>query len=186
MSACIRVMAGYGDGGRVAPSFLDLATRDERVIAVNSFSKAWLMTGWRLGWLVAPTRLMDDLGKLVEYNTSCASSFVQRAGIVAVEEGEAFTRTLVDDLRASRDHLVRALQTIEGVDVRAPDGAMYLFFSVPGTARSLDLCKRLVREAHLGVVPGSAFGAEDEGFVRGATPAIRRGSMPASSVCAGF
>jgi aspartate/methionine/tyrosine aminotransferase len=156
----------YGEHGRVAPSFLDLAGRDERVIAVNSFSKAWLMTGWRLGWLVAPTRLMDDLGKLVEYNTSCAPSFVQQAGIVAVEEGEAFTRSLVDDLRASRDHLVRALQTIEGVDVRVPDGAMYLFFSLPGAARSLDLCKRLVREARLGVAPGSAFGAEGEGFVR--------------------
>jgi aspartate/methionine/tyrosine aminotransferase len=156
----------YGESGRVAPSFLDLATRDERVIAVNSFSKAWLMTGWRLGWIVAPTRLMDDLGKLVEYNTSCAPSFVQQAGIVAVEEGEAFTRSLVDDLRASRDHLVTALQGVEGVDARAPDGAMYLFFSLPGASRSLDLCKRLVREAHLGLAPGSAFGAEGEGFVR--------------------
>ncbi len=93
---------------------------------------------------------------------------VRAAGghLVAVEEGEAFTRTLVDDLRASRDHLVRALQGIEGVDVRAPDGAMYLFFSMPGAVRSLELCKRLVREAYLGVAPGSAFGAEGEGFVR--------------------
>ncbi|KND59519.1 Aspartate aminotransferase [Candidatus Burkholderia verschuerenii] len=156
----------YGEHGRVAPSFLDLATRDERVIAVNSFSKAWLMTGWRLGWLVVPTRLMDDLGKLVEYNTSCAPSFVQQAGIVAVEEGETFTRALVVDLHASRDHLVRALQSIDGVDVRAPDGAMYLFFSLPGAKHSLDLCKRLVREAQLGVAPGSAFGDEGEGFVR--------------------
>ncbi|CAL8473768.1 pyridoxal phosphate-dependent aminotransferase [Caballeronia sp. S22] len=156
----------YGDGVSVAPSFLDVAARDERVIAVNSFSKAWLMTGWRLGWIVAPTQLMDDLGKLVEYNTSCAPSFVQQAGIVAVEEGERFTQTLVADLRASRDHLVNALQTIEGVDVRAPDGAMYLFFSLPGARSSLELCKSLVREAGLGLAPGSAFGPEGEGFVR--------------------
>jgi aspartate/methionine/tyrosine aminotransferase len=156
----------YGDGVSVAPSFLDLAARDERVIAVNSFSKAWLMTGWRLGWIVAPTQLMEDLGKLVEYNTSCAPSFVQQAGVVAVEEGERFTQTLVADLRASRDHLVNALETIEGVDVRAPDGAMYLFFSLPGARTSLELCKSLVREAGLGLAPGSAFGPEGEGFVR--------------------
>ncbi|BAN23435.1 pyridoxal phosphate-dependent aminotransferase [Caballeronia insecticola] len=156
----------YGDDARVAPSFLDLAARDERVIAVNSFSKAWLMTGWRLGWLVAPTQLMDDLGKLVEYNTSCAPSFVQKAGVVAVEEGERFTQSLVADLRASRDHLVAALQTIDGVDVRAPDGAMYLFFSLPGAESSLDLCKSLVRDAGLGLAPGSAFGPQGEGFVR--------------------
>ncbi len=83
---------------------------------------------------------------------------------MAVEEGEGFTRSLVADLRASRDHLVSALRTIEGVDVRAPDGAMYLFFSLPGAQRSLELCKRLVREAHLGLAPGSVFGAEGEGF----------------------
>lgn len=156
----------YGADGGAAPSFLDLATRDERVIAVNSFSKAWLMTGWRLGWLVAPTALMDDLGKLVEYNTSCAPSFVQQAGVVAVREGERFTQSLVADLHASRDHLVGALQAIPGIDVRAPLGAMYLFFSLPGAERSLELCKALVREAGLGLAPGSAFGAEGEGFVR--------------------
>ena len=154
------------DGARTAPSFLDLATRDERVICVNSFSKAWLMTGWRLGWIVAPAALMDDLGKLVEYNTSCAPSFVQQAGVAAIGQGEAFTRQLVDDLHASRDHLVRALSSIAGVDVKAPDGAMYLFFSLPGATHSLELCKALVREAGLGLAPGSAFGPEGEGFVR--------------------
>lgn len=157
----------YGAPGvRTAPSFLDLAMRDERVICVNSFSKAWLMTGWRLGWLVAPRELMDDLGKLIEYNTSCAPDFVQKAAVVAVEQGEPFTVSLVDDLRASRDHLAHALAGLPGVDVKVPDGAMYLFFSLPGAARSLDLCKALVRDAGLGLAPGSAFGPEGEGFVR--------------------
>ncbi|MFM0383557.1 pyridoxal phosphate-dependent aminotransferase [Paraburkholderia dipogonis] len=151
---------------RTAPSFLDLATRDERVICVNSFSKAWLMTGWRLGWIVAPASLMDDLGKLVEYNTSCAPAFVQQAGIAAVQQGERFTQGLVLDLKASRDHLVRALSTVPGVDVKAPPGAMYVFFSMPGASRSLELCKALVREVGLGVAPGSAFGPQGEGFVR--------------------
>ncbi|MFC0398924.1 pyridoxal phosphate-dependent aminotransferase [Paraburkholderia rhizosphaerae] len=157
--------AGHEHG--VAPSFLDLASRDERVICVNSFSKAWLMTGWRLGWIVAPAQLMDDLGKLIEYNTSCAPAFVQQAGLAALQQGEAFTQQLVGELKASRDHLVRALSALPEVDVKAPAGAMYLFFSLPGAAAgSLDLCKALVRDARIGLAPGSAFGPEGEGFVR--------------------
>ncbi|WP_322009499.1 pyridoxal phosphate-dependent aminotransferase [Paraburkholderia sp. J12] len=159
-------VSGREAGGRTAPSFLDLASRDERLICVNSFSKAWLMTGWRLGWMVAPRALMDDLGKLVEYNTSCAPSFVQQAGIAAVEHGEPFTRALVADLRASRDHLAAALARLPGVDVKVPHGAMYLFFRLPGAQNSLELCKALVRDAGLGLAPGSAFGPEGEGFVR--------------------
>jgi aspartate/methionine/tyrosine aminotransferase len=157
----------YGDAGeRTAPSFLDIASREERLICVNSFSKAWLMTGWRLGWMVVPRTLTDDLGKLVEYNTSCAPSFVQQAGIAAVEHGEPFTRALVADLRASRDHLAAALAKLPGVDVKVPHGAMYLFFRLPGAQNSLELCKALVRDAGLGLAPGSAFGPQGEGFVR--------------------
>lgn len=157
----------YGDAGeRTAPSFLDIASREERLICVNSFSKAWLMTGWRLGWMVVPPTLTDDLGKLVEYNTSCAPSFVQQAGIAAVEHGETFTRELVADLRASRDHLAAALARLPGVDVKVPHGAMYLFFRLPGAQNSLELCKSLVRDAGLGLAPGSAFGPQGEGFVR--------------------
>jgi aspartate/methionine/tyrosine aminotransferase len=155
------------DGRATAPSFLDLATREERVIGVNSFSKAWLMTGWRLGWLVVPPSLTEDLGKLIEYNTSCAPVFVQRAGMAALREGEYFVEQLVSDLRASRDHLVRALDRLSGVEVQAPPGAMYVFFSLPtGGESSLALCRRLVSEARLGLAPGSAFGPEGEGFVR--------------------
>ncbi|KGE05498.1 aspartate aminotransferase [Burkholderia gladioli] len=155
---------GFGEGG--APSFLDLASRDERVIVVNSFSKAWAMTGWRLGWLVAPERTMDALSKLVEYNTSCAPGFVQAAGVAAVREGEPFVAEFVSSLRAARDHLVAALNGLPGVHVEAPDGAMYLFLRLPGAADSLAFCKRLVREAGLGLAPGRAFGDEGEGFVR--------------------
>ena len=154
------------DGNQAAPSFLDLARRDERVICVNSFSKAWLMTGWRLGWIVAPTALMGELGKLIEYNTSCSPMFVQQAGIAALTQGETFVRQLVQELRASRDHLVQALAAMPGVQVRVPPGAMYVFFSLPGAQDSLGLCKTLVREARLGLAPGSAFGPEGEGFVR--------------------
>ncbi|WP_395065975.1 pyridoxal phosphate-dependent aminotransferase [Paraburkholderia silvatlantica] len=157
----------YGDASeRTAPSFLDLASREERLICVNSFSKAWLMTGWRLGWMVVPRSLTDDLGKLVEYNTSCAPSFVQQAGIAAVEHGESFTRALVADLRASRDHLAAALAKLPGVDLKVPHGAMYLFFRLAGAQNSFELCKALVRDVGLGLAPGSAFGPQGEGFVR--------------------
>lgn len=149
-----------------APSFLDIAERDERVICVNSFSKSWLMTGWRLGWMVLPTALTDDLGKLIEYNTSCAPSFVQEAGVVAARDGDDFVRSETARLRTARDHLVAALSTVPGVDVHVPEGAMYVFFRVPGAQDSLALCKQLVREARLGLAPGSAFGPEGEGFVR--------------------
>ncbi|PTB19194.1 aspartate aminotransferase [Trinickia symbiotica] len=149
-----------------APSFLDIASRDERVICVNSFSKAYLMTGWRLGWLVAPAALMEDLAKLIEYNTSCAPSFVQQAGIAALADGGSTPRQLLGDLRVARDHLVQSLQALPGVDVTSPPGAMYLFFSMPGAGESLALCKALVREAGLGLAPGSAFGPEGEGYVR--------------------
>ncbi len=156
----------YYGAGRTAPSFLDLAGRETRVVAVNSFSKTWLMTGWRLGWIVAPDALMGDLGKLVEYNTSCAPDFVQRAGIVAVRDGAAVADGVVAQLRQSRDHLVRALRELPGVDVMPGDGAMYLFFRLAAAHDSLELCKQLVREAGLGLAPGVAFGPEGEGFVR--------------------
>jgi aspartate/methionine/tyrosine aminotransferase len=152
--------------GEAAPSFLDIASRDERVVCVNSFSKSWLMTGWRLGWMVLPTSLIEDVGKLIEYNTSCAPSFVQEAGITAVTEGEAFTQGLVADLRVSRDHLVAALETLPDVEVHTPAGAMYVFFRVEQATDSLEFCKRMVREARVGLAPGSAFGEEGEGFVR--------------------
>ena len=133
---------------------------------MNSFSKTWLMTGWRLGWMVLPAALTDDLGKLIEYNTSCAPSFVQEAGIVAVRDGDAFARDLVLRLKDARDHLVQMLGTLPGVEAHTPEGAMYVFFRLAGASDSLALCKRLVQEARLGLAPGSAFGDEGEGFVR--------------------
>ena len=136
------------------------------MICVYSFSKSWLMTGWRLGWMVLPAGLTGDLGKLIEYNTSCAPSFVQEAGLVAVSEGEPFVRQLVTDLRQSRDHLVAALATLPGVEVHAPPGAMYVFFRLDEARDSLAFCKRMVREARVGLAPGSAFGDDGEGYVR--------------------
>jgi aspartate/methionine/tyrosine aminotransferase len=156
----------YADDRGCAPSLLDIADDDMRVVSTNSFSKAWLMTGWRLGWIVAPRPLMSDLGKLIEYNTSCSPVFVQRAGVIAVREGEPTVDATRERLRRARDRLVDALARLPGIEVAPPDGAMYAFFRVAGVDDSMALCRRLVREAKLGLAPGSAFGPEGEGFVR--------------------
>ena len=155
----------YG-GGECAPSFLDLAETGDRVISTNSFSKSWLMTGWRLGWIAAPHALMEDLGKLIEYNTSCSPVFVQRAGVAAITGGETTIAHTLVRYAAAREFLVGALARIPRIEVAPPAGAMYAFFRVDGVTDSLEFCKRLVREARLGLAPGSAFGPEGEGFVR--------------------
>jgi len=149
-----------------APSFLDLADPDDRVISTNTFSKSWLMTGWRLGWLVAPPALVPALGKLIEYNTSCAQGFVQRAGIAAVTGGEPVVARFAARLRSARDLLIGRLAKLPGIEAHSPPGAMYAFFRVDGVTDSLAFCKRLVAEAKLGLAPGAAFGPEGEGFVR--------------------
>ena len=156
----------YFEGEGVAPSFFNVAEPGERLISVNTFSKTWLMAGWRLGWIVLPPELMDDLSKLIEFNTSCAPVFVQRAGVRAVTEGEPVIRRTRERFRKARDFLVRELNSIPGVEAALPSGTMYAFFRVAGMADSLAFCKKLVREAKLGLAPGAAFGPQGEGFVR--------------------
>jgi len=155
----------YGEPS-VAPSFLDLAEAGERVISTNTFSKSWLMTGWRLGWAVVPAALEADLGKLIEYNTSCAPVFVQRAGIAAVTRGEPVIAHSLARFRRARDFLVAQLRKLPGVEVALPSGTMYAFFRVQGVTDSLAFCKKLVAGYGLGLAPGAAFGPQGEGFVR--------------------
>jgi aspartate/methionine/tyrosine aminotransferase len=156
----------YESAANAAPSFLDLADPNERVVSTNTFSKSWLMTGWRLGWIAAPRELVSDLAKLVEYNTSCAPPFVQRAGVVAVTRGDEVIARTVLRLREARDALHASLSALPGIEAVAPPGAMYAFFRVANLADSLEFCKGLVAETGLGLAPGVAFGPEGEGFVR--------------------
>ena len=150
----------------VAPSFLDLATPEDRVIGVYSFSKSWAMTGWRLGWLVLPPTLLDAVGKLVEYNTSCAPVFVQRAGIAAMEQGDAFVTALGAEYRARRDRAAAVLNALPGITAPVAAGGLYSFFRVDGMTDSLAAAKRLAAEAKVGLAPGSAFGPGGEGHFR--------------------
>ena len=160
-----RVFFG-GAAHAAAPSFLDIAEPDDRLLVVHSFSKSFLMTGWRLGWIVCPPALESAFAKLIEFNTSCAPVFVQRAGLAAMSHAKAFVPALVQRLRLCRDTLLPRLRALPGITVAEPDGGLYAFFRVEGHVDSLTLAKRLVSDGGLGLAPGAAFGPEGEGWLR--------------------
>ncbi len=156
----------FGNQQGVAPSFLDISDRQDRLVSTNTFSKAWQMTGWRLGWMVIPEELSSNVGTLIEYNTSCAPGFIQRAGVRALQQGEQAVHEFNARLRIARDFLLDRLMALPGIEACVPSGAMYAFFRAAGARDSLAFCKRLVDSAGLGLAPGIAFGPEGEGFVR--------------------
>ncbi len=149
-----------------APSFFDISDANDRLVSANTFSKSWLMTGWRLGWLVAPAPFIEQLGKVIEYNTSCSPVFIQRAGNEAITHGDQVISRTQARFRAARDHLCTALNALPGVHAPPPPGAMYAFFKVDGVNDSLAFCKKLVTDFGLGIAPGAGFGDEGEGFLR--------------------
>ena len=158
----------FRPGLEAAPSFLGIAEPEERLIVVNSFSKAWRMTGWRVGWLTIPAALEGELTKIIEYNTSCVPAFVQEGALAALTDprGEAAVAELREGLVRSRARLLDGLGALDGVSVPEADGAMYAFFRLAGHADSVALAKQLVAEVGLGLAPGSSFGPEGDGYVR--------------------
>jgi aspartate/methionine/tyrosine aminotransferase len=156
-----------GDGvTRRATGVLGEVDPDDRVISANTFSKTWSMTGWRLGWMVAPVGFVNQLAKMIEFNTSCAPPFVQRAGVVAVRDGDALVAATRERLHARRDLLLAGLAAIPGIEVGRPAGAMYAFLRAPGSDDSVAFARRLVRETGVALAPGIAFGLEGEGWLR--------------------
>ncbi len=149
-----------------APTILKLATRDDAVLVIQSFSKAYCMTGWRLGWIVARRDLAVRAAQLNEYVVSHAPSFTQRAGETALLWGENMLAEMLGRLKQNRDFCLNALAKMPGVTVPKPDGAFYLFPKIRGADDSFDFCKRLLLETHVGLAPGVAFGAGGEGSVR--------------------
>jgi aspartate/methionine/tyrosine aminotransferase len=155
----------YGDGVR-APSFHDVMAAEDRVLFVNTFSKNWAMTGWRIGWIAAHPALGQTIENLIQYSTSGVAQFMQRAGVVAIEEGEPFVAHQVARARASRDVACDVLGASGRCSFAVPKGAFYLLFAVDGVADSRRLAFRLIDEAAVGLAPGSAFGPAGEGFLR--------------------
>lgn len=153
------------DGGH-APSFLEVCEPEDRLIVVNSFSKNWAMTGWRLGWMIAPAEFGQAFENLIQYNTSGAPTFQQHAAVLAITQGETFLADTIARCRAGRDVVCRAMTRLPRVNMVPPAGAFYVFFSVDGEPDSRALAFRLMEQANVGLAPGTAFGAGGEGFMR--------------------
>ena len=150
----------------VAPSFLQVAEPDDRLIVVNSFSKSWMMTGWRLGWLTHPAALAPVIAKLVQITTSGVPQFLQRGAITALREGDQVIRDLRAQCQTGRDIVFDRLESWPMVRAARPKAAFYAFFAVEGMTDSLEMAKRIIDEANVGLAPGSAFGPAGEGYLR--------------------
>jgi aspartate/methionine/tyrosine aminotransferase len=156
----------YPAGTKAAPSILKKSRREDAVVVIQSFSKTYCMTGWRLGWMVARPDLIARASRLNEFMVSCASAFVQKAAESALIWGEGFLNDMVSRLRENRDFCVGALSKMPGVTVPVPDGAFYLFPRIEAAQDSFEFCKQLLLATKVGLAPGVAFGAGGEGSVR--------------------
>jgi len=152
--------------GGMAPSFQTLREPDDRILFVQTFSKNWAMTGWRMGWLQAPTALGQAIENLIQYNTSGVPTFLQPAGVAALTEGESFAHEQIVRAAKGREIVCSALEGFDNLLIAWPKGAFYLMFGIEGVSRSLDTALRIIDEANIGLAPGSAFGPESEGYFR--------------------
>ena len=152
--------------GRAAPSFLEIAHPEDLLISVNSFSKCWSMTGWRLGWLVAPAALEARIGQLTEFNTSCSPGFVQEAGVAALRDGEDSIAGLLAGLEEGYALAEERLTGFGRVEFIRPDGAFYCFFRVAGLTDSVEAALGILESTGVGLAPGAAFGPSGEGYLR--------------------
>ncbi|RWX69835.1 pyridoxal phosphate-dependent aminotransferase [Mesorhizobium sp. M4B.F.Ca.ET.089.01.1.1] len=154
----------YGSGR--APSFLDIATAEDRILFVNSFSKNWAMTGWRVGWIKTHPALQQVFENLIQYSTSGVAQFMQRGAVAALDEGDAFIVEQVERAHAARDLVCGILGATGKARFTVPQGAFYLFFTVDGITDSRTAAFDIVDHANVGLAPGTAFGPGGEAFLR--------------------
>ncbi len=152
--------------GRPSPSALTEIGDDDPVIVINSFSKAWAMTGWRVGWITHPVSMGPVFDKLTEYNTSGTAPFIQMAALAALERGEGFITEMVERCRAGREVIVRRLGDLPRVTLAEPEAAFYAFFHVDGVDDDLAFAKQILHDTRVGLAPGSAFGDGGHGYLR--------------------
>ncbi|WP_434733437.1 pyridoxal phosphate-dependent aminotransferase [Rhizobium sp. YTUHZ044] len=155
----------YFAGGRAA-SFLDVMEPDDKIVFVNSFSKNWSMTGWRVGWIVAPPEMGQVLENLVQYSTSGVAQFMQKGAVAALDQGDDFVAANIAKAARSRDILCDALIATNRVETLKPDGAIYAFLKIDGVADSRSAAIDIVDKTGVGLAPGAAFGAGGELFLR--------------------
>jgi len=153
-------------GARHAPSFITLAGPDDPVIIVNSFSKSWSMTGWRLGWIVAPSEFCTAVAKMTEFNISHPTTFVQWGGIAALDRGDDYVSALVRRYAEAGELVYDRLSALPRIRLARPRSAFYAFFQVDGMTDSFAYAVDLMRRAKVGLAPGVAFGPAGEGRLR--------------------
>jgi aspartate aminotransferase len=150
----------------VAPSFARVAERKDHLVVVNSFSKTYNMTGWRLGWAQSSERMIRLMYTAAEFMSSNAAAMVQQAGIVALRDGEWYVSELRDHYARRRAQVMDGFASIPGISLPVPEGAFYAFPQIAGLTDSAEFTTRLVRDTGLALAPGVAFGAAGEGSVR--------------------
>ncbi len=156
----------YAKGVTVAPSFARVAGDWNRLIVVNSFSKTYNMTGWRLGWAQASEATIKTMYKAVEFMTSNPAAMVQQAGIVALRDGEPYIQQLREHYAARRSEVMGALASLPGVSLPEPQGAFYAFPRMEGLTDSAAFATRLLGATGVALAPGIGFGRDGEGYIR--------------------
>jgi aspartate aminotransferase len=152
------------DGEHISIASLD--DMFQRTITLNGFSKAYAMTGWRLGWMVAPENIIKEVIKIQQHSISCAVSFAQKGGVAALKGSQDSVKEMVAEFKARRDMIVEGLNAIPDLHCNVPQGAFYVFVKFDHDMSSVDFSKMLIEKAHVAVTPGSSFGMGGEGFVR--------------------
>ncbi len=154
------------DGARHV-SIAALPGMKERTITLNGFSKCYSMTGWRLGYAAAPVEFIKAMVRVHAYINTCAPSFVQEAGITALEKAEPDVQEMVKEYQRRRDYAVSAINAIDGLSCKTPGGAFYIFVNIKSLGRtSAEMADYLLDHAKIAAVPGSAFGPQGEGYIR--------------------
>jgi aspartate/methionine/tyrosine aminotransferase len=145
---------------------LQIAGPEDKVYSLNSFSKAWAMTGWRLGWVIYPAGQLDAFEKLIQFNTSGGQAFLQEGAVAALRQGEPFVKSFVARCKEGRDLVNARLAAMPRVRLTPANGSFYTMFGVDGVADTLAFCKRAVVEARVGLAPGMAFGGGADDQIR--------------------
>jgi aspartate aminotransferase len=137
-----------------------------RTITISGFSKTYAMTGWRLGWMVAPTMIIDAIGRLQEHTITCVPAFVQKGGLAALQGSQKFIKDMLKDLKTNRNVVVKGLNSIDGLECQKPEGTFYAFPKYDFKMESEELAERILKKGGVVVVPGRVFGREGEGYIR--------------------
>ena len=153
-------------GGHRAPSFLDVMEPEDRILFVNSFSKNWAMTGWRVGWIKVHPDLQDVFENLIQYSTSGVAQFTQRGAVAALDQGDAFIASQVERAHKARDIVCKILGDTGRARFSVPAGAFYLYFSIDGITDVRQAAFDIVDQANVGLAPGTAFEKDGAGFFR--------------------